>query len=425
MPDWSEVRGQIQKAKQVHTIVRREYLQKLYELTGRNVIIYYSAWLQKPHLGRVPGVQLGLSDADKGGFMSAIFKMDRTKGLDLLLHTPGGDLAATESLVDYLHSMFGTNIRVFIPQLAMSAGTMIACAGREIVMGKHSSLGPIDPQLQNPQFGSMPAHGIIEEFEQAKREIAANPSSMAVWQPIIAKYSPTLIGECEKAIKWSTEIVSNWLERGMFAGDPDRKKKIKTIIGELGDHALTKAHARHISAEKARQIGLNIVDLEATPELQEAVLSIHHAATITFQETESFKLIENQEGKGLLQMAQMQIGIPPQKPAQPSANQQNPRPNQSPSPSTQPNQMPAVPPVQPGTLFNPGAPALTPLTPHPLPTITPLTTLPVLAPAPTPSPAANQVPHPTSVIAKEIQPKSAKHKTSKSAKRVRSGSKES
>jgi len=31
---------------------------------------------------------------------------DRSKGLDLILHTPGGDIAATESLVDYLHKMF-------------------------------------------------------------------------------------------------------------------------------------------------------------------------------------------------------------------------------------------------------------------------------------------------------------------------------
>ena len=43
---------------------------------------------------------------------------------------------------------------------------MIACACREILMGKHSSLGPIDPQL-----GGVPAHGVIEEFERAIKEI--------------------------------------------------------------------------------------------------------------------------------------------------------------------------------------------------------------------------------------------------------------
>ena len=79
--------------------------------------------------------------------MTVIHQLDRDKGLDLILHTPGGDTAATESIVDYLHNMFGNNIRAIVPQLAMSAGTMIACSCKEIIMGLQSSLGPIDPQL--------------------------------------------------------------------------------------------------------------------------------------------------------------------------------------------------------------------------------------------------------------------------------------
>lgn len=73
--------------------------------------------------------------------MTVIHQLDRNKGLDLILHTPGGDTAATESIVDYLHNMFGNNIRAIVPQLAMSAGTMIACSCKEIIMGLQSSLG--------------------------------------------------------------------------------------------------------------------------------------------------------------------------------------------------------------------------------------------------------------------------------------------
>src|SRR5438034_184222 len=147
--------------------------------------------------------------------MSAIHKLDRAKGLDLVLHTPGGETAATESLVTYLRSMFGTDIRAIVPELAMSAGTMIACSCKEIVMGKHSSLGPIDPQ-----FGGMPAHGVVEEFNRAHREIKEDQTRVLVWQPIIAKYSPTLIGECEKAIEWSNEMTQEWLVTGMLRDDP-------------------------------------------------------------------------------------------------------------------------------------------------------------------------------------------------------------
>ena len=132
-------------------------------MTHRNAILYYSGWLQKEFLTRQGVMGFEVNDADKTGFMSAVHGLDRTRGVDLILHTPGGDLAATESIVDYLRSMFGTNIRAIVPQLAMSAGTMIALSCRAVVMGKHSSLGPFDPQMA----GGVPAHGVVEEFENS------------------------------------------------------------------------------------------------------------------------------------------------------------------------------------------------------------------------------------------------------------------
>ena len=83
--------------------------------------------------------------------MSTVYKMDKTKGLDLFLHTPGGDATAVESIVKYLQCVFGKNIIAIVPQMAMSAGTMLACSCKKIIMGKHSSLGPIDPQ-----YGGIP-----------------------------------------------------------------------------------------------------------------------------------------------------------------------------------------------------------------------------------------------------------------------------
>ena len=52
--------------------------------------------------------------------MMAVHKLDRTKGLDLILHTQGGSISATQSIVNYLHKMFGKNtatpdIRAVVP----------------------------------------------------------------------------------------------------------------------------------------------------------------------------------------------------------------------------------------------------------------------------------------------------------------------
>src|SRR5579871_315483 len=209
-------------------------------------------------------------------FMATIHELDRDKGLDLILHTPGGDTAATESLVDYLRSMFGTNIRAIVPQLAMSAGTMMALACNEVVMGKHSSLGPIDPQ-----FGGIAAHGVVEKFQRAAAEIQQNQLMALVWQPIIAKYTPTLIGECQRVIAWSETMVRNWLDTGMLRDDPDKANKIYRIITAFGNIALTLSHARHLGIKQVQDAGAVVTPLENDQALQEAVLTVHHACIQT------------------------------------------------------------------------------------------------------------------------------------------------
>lgn len=108
----------------------------------RNVIFYASAFLQKSGL---PAPLLSLTHEELNGFMSMMNGMDFTKGLVLLLHTPGGVMNAAETVVAYLHSKFDY-IETIVPTYAMSAGTMLCLASNNIVMGRQSQLGPIDPR---------------------------------------------------------------------------------------------------------------------------------------------------------------------------------------------------------------------------------------------------------------------------------------
>ena len=175
--------------------------------------------------------------------------------------------------------------------MAMSAGTMIACCAKEIIMGKHSNLGPIDPQ-----YGMYRAHGIIEEFNSIKQEYTTNPNTSLAWGPILSKYTPTLIGECQKAIDWSNGLVEQWLTENMFSKDPKAVDKARAIVDYIGSHALTKSHSRHLHIKDLQNLGFKITELENDAVLQDLVLSIHHSTIITFGSTKAAKIIENQNG---------------------------------------------------------------------------------------------------------------------------------
>ena len=142
MPDLNEIQDELGRTGSTFDVIRRSYLRKLHKETKRNIVIYYSDSVDKLNID--PNL-LSINDRDMNGFMTVTRGLDRSKGLDLILHTRGGEQGATERLVNYLRSMYGTDIRAFVPHLALSAGTMIACACKEIFMGQHSSLGPIDP----------------------------------------------------------------------------------------------------------------------------------------------------------------------------------------------------------------------------------------------------------------------------------------
>ena len=138
MPSWSEIFNKFSNTKEENKIAflmseKQKYLKEISKLTGRNVISYYSGWLQKPTASDV-----SINDKDINAFMEAVYKLDKSKGVDLILHTPGGDIAATEKIINYLHSIFNNDIRAIIPQIATYAVPMIAVSRKNIIMGKQS-----------------------------------------------------------------------------------------------------------------------------------------------------------------------------------------------------------------------------------------------------------------------------------------------
>ena len=91
---WDQEQEIIQKGSNFD-ILRRKYLASLNKHTKRNIVIYYSGWLQNPENS---AFDTSINDNDKTGFMTVFNGLDKSKGLDLILHTPGGSIEATESL---------------------------------------------------------------------------------------------------------------------------------------------------------------------------------------------------------------------------------------------------------------------------------------------------------------------------------------
>ena len=85
--------------------------------------------------------------------------------IDILLHTPGGLVLASEQIACALKRHKG-KVTVFVPHYAMSGGTLIALAADEIIMDPDAVLGPVDPQLGTPQAGYFPAASILKALEQ-------------------------------------------------------------------------------------------------------------------------------------------------------------------------------------------------------------------------------------------------------------------
>jgi len=267
-------------------------MKKLHKKTGRNVIAYYSGWLSNP-----TAFGIDVNDEDKAAFMMAIHGLDKAKGLDLILHTPGGGIAAAESLVDYLRRIFGYDIRAIVPHLAMSAGTMIACTCKSIVMGKQSNLGPIDPQLNG-----LPAAAVKKEIERAIAEIQNYPERLQFWQFVLSKYTPTFVGQCEQAVIMAADFVRDRLLDNMLNGDADAVAKADAIVTGLSDVDDNKSHARHIHIDKCEALGLKIERLEDDQELQEAVLTVHHCFMHSLSVSGAAKLVENQNGAAFIKL---------------------------------------------------------------------------------------------------------------------------
>lgn len=132
--------------------------QKLRRSRGSRIITLIHRQESFGVLGLFQRSYISIEDSEQ--VLRAIRTTPKDVPIDLILHTPGGLVLASEQIARALQK-HPARTAVFVPHYAMSGGTMIALAANELWMDEHAVVGPIDPQI-----GSYPAASILKVVEQ-------------------------------------------------------------------------------------------------------------------------------------------------------------------------------------------------------------------------------------------------------------------
>jgi ClpP class serine protease len=168
---------------------------------------------------------------DSEEVIRAINLTDEDVPIDLVLHTPGGLVLATERIACALRRRKG-KVTIFVPHYAMSGGTLIALAADEIVMDKSAVLGSVDPQI-----GGYPASSILKVLETKDKDEIDDETY------ILADISRKAVKQLRDCVK---EILSDKMD--------------ETKADEVAD-LLTRGEWTHdypITVDEAKSIGLPV-----------------------------------------------------------------------------------------------------------------------------------------------------------------------
>lgn len=212
----------------------------------------------------VAGLKAPVDRADTLGFVDMLHNVTPGEPIDLLLHTPGGDVDAAEKLITLLRSMVGEDgqLRVIVPDFAKSAGTLMTLGANVIVMSDSSELGPIDPQVTlRDSNGNDISHSVLtylNAYRAAETELRSKPDDLPS-RIMFEKFDPTVIRKFTSVKDRARTFAENLLKR--------RGANFSKIANDLMDINTYPSHGQMIGWEAARNIGLNVEYLAPTDAL--------------------------------------------------------------------------------------------------------------------------------------------------------------
>lgn len=208
---------------------RIKLLEKIEQKRNSRVIAFIHRQETMSFLGFPLMRYIDINDSEE--ILRAIKLTDKSIPIDIILHTPGGLVLASEQIANALKK-HQAKVTVFVPHYAMSGGTLIALAADEIVMDENAVLGPLDPQL-----GQKPAASVLKILEQ---------------KPIEKISDETLIFAdlAKKAINQIKSLIIDLLKDKMDIN------KAEQLAETLASGKWT--HDYPITVEQAKELGLNV-----------------------------------------------------------------------------------------------------------------------------------------------------------------------
>ncbi len=229
----------------------RKYLyKKIRKFTKKPVISFFTSF-------NYP-VMITNDDADM--LEGLLQKCDLSNGFYLLLSSPGGDGLAAERIINICRSYSDNGeFGVIVPGKAKSAATMICLGASEILMGKTSELGPVDPQVvieENNETKRFSVYNIIKSYKAVFEHAVKSEGNLEPYLQQLAYYDARQIEEYKSICSLSRDIVIKSLKTGML-----KESEEADIIKDL-DIFLTpktvKVHGRPIYYDDIQKCGLNI-----------------------------------------------------------------------------------------------------------------------------------------------------------------------
>lgn len=222
---------------------RQQLIREIEERTGRTLLCY------------ICGEKAEINRDDTLGIVELLHNVQPGASIDLMLHTYGGDVDAAEKLIKMLHAAIVSpaSLRVIVPDVAKSAGTLMALGADEIVMSDTSELGTIDPQLElKDSKGNTIVHSVLsylDAFDAIAKNLKDAPDD-PVLKVQLESFDPTALRTFDAVRRRARTLAENFLKRVGL--------NYTAIPYALMDTERFASHSQMIDYGTAKEIGLNI-----------------------------------------------------------------------------------------------------------------------------------------------------------------------